>query len=78
MIEDEGKPAVDRYIDFLKAGDSLYPLEALKRAGVDLSAPEPIEAGMRMFGEFLDEFEKAVEQGLPDREGKKSQMNIKL
>lgn len=61
MIEDEGKPAVDRYIEFLKAGDSLYPLEALKRAGVDLSAPEPIEAGMRMFGEFLDEFEKAVE-----------------
>ncbi|MFO7611152.1 MAG: oligoendopeptidase F, partial [Clostridia bacterium] len=56
MIEEEGKPAVDRYMEFLKAGDSGYPLDILRKTGVDLSTPAPIEAGMRMFAELLDEF----------------------
>ncbi len=60
MIETEGGQAVDRYIEFLKAGDSLYPLDALAKAGVDLSSPEPIEAGMQMFKEFLEEFASVV------------------
>ena len=57
MIEDEGRPAVDRYIGFLKAGGSEYPLDILKKTGVDLSTPAPIEAGMKMFGRLLDEFD---------------------
>ena len=60
MIEDEGAPAIKRYIDFLKAGDSEYPLEILKKTGVDLSTPAPIEAGMIMFSDLLDEFESLV------------------
>jgi len=60
MIEEEGKPAVDRYIEFLKAGNSEYPLEVLKKTGVDLSTPAPIEAGMEMFGNLLDEFSELV------------------
>ncbi|MCK5758863.1 MAG: oligoendopeptidase F [Clostridiales bacterium] len=60
MIEDEGAPAIERYIDFLKAGDSEYPLEILKKTGVDLSTPAPIEAGMKMFSDLLDEFESLV------------------
>ena len=37
MIRSEGAPAVERYKQFLTAGCSHYPLDALKLAGVDLS-----------------------------------------
>lgn len=60
MIEEEGKPAVDRYIEFLKTGGSEYPLDILRKTGVDLSTPAPIEAGMEMFKELLDEFSELV------------------
>lgn len=60
MIEEEGQPAVDRYIDFLKAGDSEYPLDILRKTGVDLSTSAPIEAGMEIFRELLDEFSELV------------------
>jgi len=40
----DGEPnAAERYLDFLKAGASQYPLEALQQAGVDLTSPEPVE-----------------------------------
>ena len=35
--------AVEDYLGFLKAGGSAYPLEALRRAGVDLARSEPVE-----------------------------------
>lgn len=56
-ITDEGQPAVDRYLGFLKAGSSAYPLEVLKQAGLDMSSPEPIEAAMKVFESYLDELE---------------------
>lgn len=57
----EGKPAADSYIEFLKTGESDYPIELLKIAGVDMSSPEPIEKAMDTFNNLLDEFEKLVE-----------------
>lgn len=56
----EGKPAADSYIEFLKTGESDYPIELLKIAGVDMSSPEPIEKAMDTFNNLLDEFEKLV------------------
>lgn len=56
----EGKPAADSYIEFLKTGESDYPIELLKIAGVDMSSPEPIEKAMNTFNNLLDEFEKLV------------------
>jgi oligoendopeptidase F len=38
-----GAEAADGYLSFLKAGGSLYPLDALKLAGVDMASPEPVE-----------------------------------
>ena len=35
--------AVDDYFAFLRAGSSLYPLDALKLAGIDLASPEPVQ-----------------------------------
>lgn len=59
-ILSEGKPAADKYIEFLKTGESDYPIELLKIAGVDMSTPEPIEKAMETFNSLLDEFEKLV------------------
>jgi len=59
-ILSEGKPAADKYIEFLKTGESDYPIELLKIAGVDMSTPEPIEKAMETFNTLLDEFEKLV------------------
>jgi oligoendopeptidase F len=57
QILSEGKPSVDRYIEFLKSGSSDYPLEILKKAGVDLSEPKPIQDALNDFGEVLNELE---------------------
>jgi oligoendopeptidase F len=45
----------ERYLDFLASGGDDYPLEQLKRAGVDMSSPEPIEDALRLFGSMVDE-----------------------
>nr|MBA3415885.1 oligoendopeptidase F [Chloroflexia bacterium] len=52
-LRDEGAPAQERFLAFLAAGGSDYPLPILNRAGVDLSSPAPIRAG-------LAEFERVV------------------
>ncbi|MDW0112672.1 oligoendopeptidase F [Sporosarcina saromensis] len=58
QILTEGQPAVDRYINqFLKAGSSDYPIEVLKKAGVDMTSKEPIEEACRVFEERLNELE---------------------
>lgn len=54
----EGAPALDRYLSFLKSGSGDYPIEVLKKAGVDMTTPEPIEATIARFDEVLNEMEK--------------------
>ena len=62
MIRSEGAPAVERYKKFLKAGCSLYPLDALKLAGVDLSSPEPVRAALDRFDALLEKYEQVTER----------------
>lgn len=58
QILNEGEPAVERYItNFLKAGSSDYPIEVLKKAGVDMTTTAPIEEACRVFEERLNELE---------------------
>jgi len=58
QILTEGEPAVERYINnFLKAGSSDYPIEVLKKAGVDMTSAAPIEEACRVFEEKLNELE---------------------
>jgi len=60
-----GKPgAVERYLDFLSAGSSDYPLNVLAKAGVDMSSPEPVRQALRLFERLLDEMEIMAEQHL--------------
>ncbi|MCW8132083.1 MAG: oligoendopeptidase F [Planctomycetota bacterium] len=57
-VLDGGPEAAERYLDFLRAGSSLYPLDALARAGVDLSTPEPVEATFAVLEGYLEELER--------------------
>ena len=60
-ILEEGQPAVDKYInEFLKAGNSDYPIEVLKKAGVDMNEKTPIENACKVFEERLDAFEALI------------------
>jgi oligoendopeptidase F len=53
-----GEPgAAQRYLDFLKAGGSIYPLEAMEMAGVDLASPEPVERAFGVLGDLVDRLE---------------------
>lgn len=60
QIADEGQPAVDRYLGFLKSGSSDFSIEILKQAGVDMSTPEPIRQAMSVFESIIDEMESIV------------------
>lgn len=62
QILTEGAPAQERYIQFLKSGGSNYSLEILKKAGVDMSSPRPIEVTLNKFAQLLDELEKLLSQ----------------
>ena len=49
--------ALEDYLGFLKAGNSDYPIELLKKAGVDMSTPEPVQAAMETFERLVAELE---------------------
>ena len=60
-IKAEGQPAVDRWLDVLKAGGTLRPLELIKKAGVDMSKPDAIKATVSYVGSLIDELEKSYQ-----------------
>lgn len=62
QILEEGTPAVERYIEFLKAGSSDYPIEVLKKAGVDMTSKTPIEEACQVFEEKLNEMESLLNE----------------
>ena len=55
-ILEEGAPARDAYIDFLKSGSCDYPVELLKIAGVDMESREPVNMAMETFKNIVEEF----------------------
>ena len=57
QIRTEGQPAVERYVNFLKAGGSVYPLEALRTAGVDLRDPAPVQAAFDVLSDYVGRLE---------------------
>jgi len=52
--------AVESYLSFLKSGNALYPIDALKLAGVYMASPEPVEAAFEVLTGFVDRLEKLV------------------
>ncbi|HYK73592.1 MAG TPA: oligoendopeptidase F [Pseudoneobacillus sp.] len=56
-ILEEGEPAVQDYLNFLKSGGTDSPIELLKIAGVDMASPKPIKDAMEVFEDLINEFE---------------------
>jgi oligoendopeptidase F len=54
------KAAASRYLDFLKAGGSRFPLDALHLAGVDMTQPEPVEAAFGVLAGLVERLEGLV------------------
>ena len=52
--------AVNNYLNFLKAGSSVYPLDALKIAGVDLATPDSVEQTFAVLAKLVDKLEELV------------------
>ena len=56
------KGAVEKYIAFLSAGGSEYPIDLLKRAGVDMTTAEPFTKTMAAMNRTMDEIEAILEK----------------
>ncbi|MDF7671890.1 oligoendopeptidase F [Lactobacillus sp. ESL0701] len=50
----------EAYLGYLKSGSSDYPVEIMKRAGVDMTKPDYLEDAFATFSKRLDEFEQIV------------------
>ncbi|MFD2444739.1 oligoendopeptidase F [Bacillus sp. CGMCC 1.16607] len=60
-IMEEGNPAVQDYLNFLKSGGTDAPIELLKIAGVDMTSPKPIQDAMDVFEKLMNEFEDLLD-----------------
>jgi oligoendopeptidase F len=49
--------AAEAYVRFLEAGGSVYALDALKIAGVDMTTPQPVEEAFAVLGSLVDKLE---------------------
>ncbi len=58
-IAAEGQPAVQRWIEVLKAGGTLKPLELMQTAGIDMHSPQPIHDAVAYVGRLIDELEQS-------------------
>ncbi len=62
QILHEGQPAVDRYLKFLSSGSSDYSIELLKKAGVDMTSPEPVRQALQLFESHLSQMEQLMQE----------------
>ncbi len=59
IVKDK-QPAVDKYLGFLGAGSSKYPLEILKGAGADMLSGMPVRNALEKFDQLVDEMDKLM------------------
>jgi oligoendopeptidase F len=52
--------AAEAYLGFLKSGGSLYALDSIRRAGLDLSTPAAVEETYEILSGMVDRLEKLV------------------
>ena len=61
LVQQEGQPAVQRWLQVLKAGGTRKPLELMQMAGVDLQSPQPIHDAVAYVGSLIDELEQSFD-----------------
>jgi len=59
----DGEPARERYLDILRSGCSLYPVETLQRGGVDMTGTRPFTDLFALLGSRLDEIDRVLAEG---------------
>jgi oligoendopeptidase F len=57
LVAQEGAPAVQRWLQVLRAGGTLKPLELMQLAGIDMTTPAPIHDAVAYVGSLIDELE---------------------
>lgn len=60
QILEEGEGAVERYKEFLKSGGSDFPLNQLRKAGVDMEKKESVDKALHVFKDLVEELEKEL------------------
>ncbi|KXZ40553.1 oligoendopeptidase F [Alkalithermobacter thermoalcaliphilus JW-YL-7 = DSM 7308] len=58
----KSEEAREKYLEFLKSGASDYPINLLKKAGVDMTSSKPLEKAFKKFEQLIDEFEKLLKE----------------
>ncbi|MCD8878576.1 oligoendopeptidase F [Staphylococcus kloosii] len=61
-IKNEGQPAVDAWLETLKAGGSKSPIELASTAGIDISTDQPLRSTINYIGELVDELETLTDE----------------
>ncbi|HLO01710.1 MAG TPA: oligoendopeptidase F [Symbiobacteriaceae bacterium] len=61
QVLQEGQPAVERYLNFLKGGGSKYSIDLLKGAGVDMNTPAPVQQTLDLFSQLVDQMAALAE-----------------
>ncbi len=59
-ILNEGEPAAKRYLEFLSSGGSDYPIELLRKAGVDMETPQPVREALEVFSGLVERLEQLL------------------
>ncbi len=59
-VINEGEPAVEKYYNILKGGSSEYPIELIKKAGIDPLSAEPFELTMKRMNAVMDQMEEIL------------------
>jgi oligoendopeptidase F len=54
------KKATAAYMEFIRTGSSDYPINILKKAGVDMTTTEPFDNTIKIFSELVDEYEQLL------------------
>ncbi len=57
------REATEKYLELLRAGGSDYPIELLKKAGVDMTTADPVVAAVKKMDRMMDEMEALMESG---------------
>ncbi len=57
-ILQQGQPAVEQYLNFLKSGCTKDPVSLLRDAGVDMESAEPVNLALQLFGSLIQEMEE--------------------
>lgn len=60
QILEEGESAVSRYKEFLKSGGSEFPLDQLRKAGIDMEKKESVDEALHVFKDLVKQLEKEL------------------